>query len=74
MTGVVSGSILPERYVFPLSATLAGVAVSLKCSAWRYPVSQGGVTLILTHGVSGRKLKRPFTSSMFDLSPCILDR
>jgi hypothetical protein len=68
MTGVASGSILPEQHEFSLSTTLAGVAVSLKCSTWRYPVSQGGVTLILTHGISGRKLKRPFTSSMFDLS------
>ena len=64
MSGVVSGSILPERHEFPLSATLAGVATSLKCSAWRYPVSQGGVTLILTHGISGRKFKYPFTNSM----------
>jgi len=55
MSGVFSGSVLPERHEFPLSATLAGVAISFKCSAWRYPVSQGGVTLILTHGISGHK-------------------
>jgi len=55
MTGVASGSILPEQHEFSLSTTLAGVAVSLKCSTWRYPVSQGGVTLILTHGISGHK-------------------
>ncbi|KAH0826887.1 Alpha/Beta hydrolase protein [Lanmaoa asiatica] len=34
---------------------LSGIAVSLKCSALRYSVSQGGVTLILTHGISGYK-------------------
>lgn len=58
MSGIVSRSISPERHEFPLSTTLAGVAVSLKCSALRYPVSQAGATLILTHGISGCKSKK----------------
>ena len=57
--GPMSAFILPQRHELPLSATIGDVAVSLKCSALRYPVSQGGVTLILTHGISGRKFKRP---------------
>jgi len=52
----ISRSILPlERHEFPLSATIAGVDVSLRCSALRYPISQSGLTLIFTHGVSGYK-------------------
>lgn len=59
MTGIVSGPIIPERHEIPLSSTLGGVAVSLKCTALCYPVSQSGLTLIITHGVSGRTFKRP---------------
>ncbi|KAN0076730.1 hypothetical protein V8E55_010585 [Tylopilus felleus] len=55
MTGIVSGPIIPERHEIPLSSTLGGVAVSLKCTALCYPVSQSGLTLIITHGVSGHK-------------------
>ncbi|KAG8218013.1 Alpha/Beta hydrolase protein [Butyriboletus roseoflavus] len=65
MSGSVSRSILPERHEFPLSATLGGVAVSLKCSALRYPVSQGGATLILTHGISGYKEQYHTTITRF---------
>ncbi|KAF8447216.1 Alpha/Beta hydrolase protein [Boletus edulis BED1] len=55
MSSILSGSVVPERHGFPLSATLGGVDASLKCSALRYPVSPGGVTLIFIHGVSGHK-------------------
>ncbi|KAF8552929.1 hypothetical protein OG21DRAFT_1464978 [Imleria badia] len=52
----MSGSVLlPQRHEFPLTATLGGVAVLLRCPALRYPISQDGVTLLLTHGVSGHK-------------------
>lgn len=68
MSGIVSRSILPERHEFPLLTTLGGVAVSLKCSALRYPVSRGGATLILTHGISGCKSKCPSTNPMFEPS------
>ncbi|KAF8835770.1 hypothetical protein BDN67DRAFT_937612 [Paxillus ammoniavirescens] len=44
-----------ERHVLPLSATLGGVPVALRCSALRYPVSRRGITLLFTHGISGHK-------------------
>jgi len=50
-----STSVSPERHVFPLLATLGGIAVTLECSAWCYPVSQTGLTLIITHSISGHK-------------------
>lgn len=76
MSGInVSTSILPlERHEFPLSATIGGVDVSLKCAALRYPVSQSGLTLILTHGISGRKSKRATTNPMFNSFPCHPDK
>ncbi|KAF9220132.1 hypothetical protein BS17DRAFT_739673 [Gyrodon lividus] len=45
----------PERHVLPLCATLGGIAVTLQCSALRYSVSQHGITLLFTHGVTGHK-------------------
>lgn len=71
MGGVnVSSSFLPlERHEFPLPATIAGADVPLKCTALRYPVSQSGLTLIFTHGVSGRTSEGVIPYSTFNLSP-----
>ncbi|KAF9242021.1 Alpha/beta hydrolase fold-1 [Melanogaster broomeanus] len=44
-----------ERHVLSLCATLGDVAVTLQCSALRYPVSHRGVTLLFTHGITGHK-------------------
>ncbi|KIJ63501.1 hypothetical protein HYDPIDRAFT_112921 [Hydnomerulius pinastri MD-312] len=47
----------PERHVLNLKlpTTLGKDTVTLQCSALRYPVSNRGLTLLFTHGITGHK-------------------
>ncbi|KAH7883452.1 Alpha/beta hydrolase fold-1 [Phlebopus sp. FC_14] len=45
----------PESHVLALSTTLGNDALTLQCSALRYPVSDRGISLVFTHGVAGHK-------------------